>query len=149
MHARSCTEWTIFETASSILGCVDNSNCEAGYQCSGHQCVPVTTCTDDAFCNEGVSNICDIENSPYTTCFYCEGGECKPGRLRQAPSKSYKNVSTSLEKTHFFQDVSQMPTALVGTHARITFASTLPERSSSSRSLSEQRLVALTARRRA
>ena len=36
-------------------------------------------CTDDAYCNDGVSNICDIENSPYTTCFYCEGGECKPG----------------------------------------------------------------------
>merc|ERR1711997_1142293 len=65
-------------------GCVDNSNCEAGYQCSGHQCVPVTTCTDDAFCNEGVSNICDIENSPYTTCFYCEDGECKPGCVTDA-----------------------------------------------------------------
>merc|ERR1712037_1025256 len=60
-------------------GCIDNSNCEAGYQCTGHQCVEITTCTDDAFCNEDVSNICDIENSPYTTCFYCEGGECKPG----------------------------------------------------------------------
>merc|ERR1712130_66688 len=39
------------------------------------------------------------------------------------------------------QDVSQMPTAPMGTRARmIIFASTLPERFSSSRSLSEQRL---------
>ena len=45
-----------------------------------------------------------------------------------------------------FQDVSQMPTAPMGTRARmIIFASTLPERFSSSRSLSEQRLVAPTA----
>jgi len=65
-------------------GCVDNSNCEAGSQCIGHQCKPVDVCTDDAYCNDGVSNICDIENSPYTTCFYCEGGECKPGCVTDA-----------------------------------------------------------------
>merc|ERR1711971_1209496 len=46
------------------------------------------------------------------------------------------------------QVVSQMPTALVGTHARIIYASPLPEKFSSSRSPSEQRLVAQTARRR-
>merc|ERR1719510_265770 len=46
------------------------------------------------------------------------------------------------------QDVSQMPTALVGTHARIIFASTLLEKFSSSRSPSGQRLVVPTAPRR-
>jgi len=66
-------------------GCVDNTNCEAGSECIGHQCRPVETCTDDASCNNGEATpICDIENSPYTTCFYCEGGECKPGCVTDA-----------------------------------------------------------------
>merc|ERR1711962_506949 len=63
-------------------GCIDNTNCEAGSQCLDHQCKPVEECTDDAYCNSGSPPwVCDIANSPYTTCYYCEGGECKPGCL--------------------------------------------------------------------
>ena len=130
-----------------ISGCVDNTNCEAGSECIGHQCRPVETCTDDASCNNGEATpICDIANSPYTTCFYCEGGECKPGGFKSDqdswPSCASKNNPPS-------QDASQMPTApVVTTAARIIFASTPMERFLSSRSLSEQRLAAPTALRR-
>jgi len=63
-------------------GCVDNNNCPAGYQCIGHQCVEDQTCTDNAYCNEGnTAPVCDVGHKPYTTCFYCEGGECLPGCL--------------------------------------------------------------------
>jgi len=60
-------------------GCIDNSNCPEGYQCNGHICVEKAECTDDAYCNAGHSGTCDVEHSPYTECFYCEDGECKPG----------------------------------------------------------------------
>merc|ERR1711971_466340 len=46
------------------------------------------------------------------------------------------------------QDVSQITTAPVGTHARIIYASIPPEKFSSSRSPSERRLVVPTAPRR-
>merc|ERR1719370_2328169 len=34
-----------------------------------------------AYCNQGLTNICDVGSAPYTECFYCEDGECKPGCL--------------------------------------------------------------------
>ena len=96
-------------------------------------------CTDDAYCNDGVSNICDIENSPYTTCFYCEGGECKPGeQLIILFSLFYTPI----------QDASLMPIVLVDTLARIISATILLGRFSSSRSRSEHKPAAPIAQRR-
>ena len=59
--------------------------------CQEHQCKPQTECTDDAFCNVGLSNVCDIENFPYTTCFYCLSGECLPGKIENI-SKPFTNL---------------------------------------------------------
>jgi len=60
-------------------GCVNGDNCPAGYECIGNECVEKVTCDDDAYCNQGLSGVCDVENKPYTTCFYCESGDCLPG----------------------------------------------------------------------
>jgi len=46
--------------------------------------VEKTSCTDDAYCNQGLEGICDIDSSPYTQCMYCEGGDCLPGCLENA-----------------------------------------------------------------
>eukprot|EP00092_Neocalanus_flemingeri_P020908 GFUD01022651.1.p1 GENE.GFUD01022651.1~~GFUD01022651.1.p1 ORF type:complete len:324 (+),score=96.56 GFUD01022651.1:35-1006(+) len=62
-------------------GCNSNTNCDAGYQCNNHLCVESTSCPDDAYCNQGLTGVCDIESSPYTQCMYCEGGDCLPGCL--------------------------------------------------------------------
>jgi len=72
-------------------GCITNDNCGSGYQCNNHLCVEDTVCTDDAYCNAGLSGICDVENTPeYTTCFYCDG-ECKPGCVTTANCPSGYN----------------------------------------------------------
>lgn len=62
-------------------GCITNSTIDSGYQCNGHLCVEKTPCTDDDYCNQGLVGVCDIDNSPYTQCMYCEGGDCLPGCL--------------------------------------------------------------------
>jgi len=69
-----------------LPGCIDNSNCPTGYDCNGHQCIENQACSDDAYCNQGLADppLCDVENMPYTTCFYCEGGECLPGCVTNA-----------------------------------------------------------------
>jgi len=64
-----------------VPGCSTNSNCEAGYECNNHLCVEKTGCTDDDYCNQGLTNICDIESTPYTQCMYCDNGDCVPGCL--------------------------------------------------------------------
>jgi len=76
-------------------GCIDNGNCETGSECHEHQCKPITKCTDDAYCNAGLTNICDIENSPYTTCFYCENGECLPGCVKDSNCPSGYTCDTA------------------------------------------------------
>jgi len=74
-------EYCDFDTNLCSPGCVDGANCPDGYQCIGNQCVEKLACSDDAYCNQGLSDppICDVGNKPYTTCFYCDGGECLPG----------------------------------------------------------------------
>jgi len=89
-----------FSTDLCTPGCVDSSNCEDGFECNNHQCKPVTTCTDDDYCNAGVSNICDIENSPYTTCFYCLDGECLPGCIEDSNCPSGYTCNTADHMCH-------------------------------------------------
>jgi len=70
-----------FDTNLCAPGCVSTSNCPAGYTCIGNTCVEQIACNDDAYCNQGLSDppVCDVSNKPYTTCFYCDGGDCLPG----------------------------------------------------------------------
>jgi len=71
--------WCDLTDNSCKPGCISNDNCGAGYQCNDHTCIEETECQDDAFCNQGLTGVCDIDNSPYTQCMYCEAGECLPG----------------------------------------------------------------------
>ena len=59
------------------------------YQWNLVNCQPImsTSCNEEPRCKGedlcnvmyGVSGICDIENLPYASCFYCQEGDCIPG----------------------------------------------------------------------
>jgi len=60
-------------------GCSNDADC-AGLG-SNYVCDPSTNgctegCTSDSDCP---SDVCDIENTPYTTCTHCDGQHCVPG----------------------------------------------------------------------
>jgi len=77
-------------------GAAHRCGCNADVDCAGlggtficdvenHHCKE--GCSDDSDCNIDDSK-CDIENYPYTTCFYCNASNCVPGCSATQPEGS-------------------------------------------------------------
>ena len=70
------------DQASHTCKCSEDSDCHAEDFCNNDGICELRPCVADADCNDVANGegVCDVTSVPHGNCYYCDGGECKPGK---------------------------------------------------------------------
>ena len=71
------------DQASHTCKCSEDSDCHAEDFCNNDGICELRPCVGDADCNDVANGegVCDVTSVPHGNCYYCDRGECKPGKI--------------------------------------------------------------------